>query len=214
MRGKLNGHVFSKNRAGAYMRGKVTPVNPQTVHQSFIRSIFGLISQGWRGLTAIQRANWNGSVSDFAQTDIFGDIKNPSGKALYQKINMNLLVSEQTQVDTVPEQPTTPDYVFLGAEMNTTTPAIDLSILGDTTGAKVIVSATPPMSAGVSFAKNKFRQLKVIDGAASISDDILPAYEERFGALSGDENVQIKVHLVTTGGIATPQTSNKLTFAV
>ena len=30
IRNKLNGSVFSKNRYGAYVRTKVTPVNPQT----------------------------------------------------------------------------------------------------------------------------------------------------------------------------------------
>ena len=30
MRNKLNGSVFSRNRGGAYIRTKVTPINPQT----------------------------------------------------------------------------------------------------------------------------------------------------------------------------------------
>ena len=32
-RGKVNGHVISKNRAGSYIRTKVTPVNPRSTAQ-------------------------------------------------------------------------------------------------------------------------------------------------------------------------------------
>jgi hypothetical protein len=42
-RGKLGGHVFSKNRSGAYVRTKVTPVNGQTTAQTGVRAIFGAI---------------------------------------------------------------------------------------------------------------------------------------------------------------------------
>jgi hypothetical protein len=33
-RGKIGGHVASKNKSGAYLRTKVTPVNRQSVAQS------------------------------------------------------------------------------------------------------------------------------------------------------------------------------------
>src|SRR3546814_3353017 len=39
-RGKLGGHVFSKNRAGSYLRTKVTPVNQQTSYQTSVRALF------------------------------------------------------------------------------------------------------------------------------------------------------------------------------
>lgn len=43
-RGKLGGQVASKNRAGAYVRTKVTPVNPRTTQQQAIRTLFGSIA--------------------------------------------------------------------------------------------------------------------------------------------------------------------------
>ena len=51
MRGKLNGSVFSKNRGGAYIRTKVTPVNPQSLAQGLVRATLTNLSQAWRGLT-------------------------------------------------------------------------------------------------------------------------------------------------------------------
>lgn len=53
-RGKIGGHVASKNGAGAYLRTKVTPTNPQTARQSFVRALFAAITAAWSGLTASQ----------------------------------------------------------------------------------------------------------------------------------------------------------------
>ncbi len=54
IRNKLNGTVFAKNRGGAYMRTKVTPVNRQTSDQSTVRNRLGSFAQGFRGLTQDQ----------------------------------------------------------------------------------------------------------------------------------------------------------------
>lgn len=53
-RGKIGGHVASKNRSGAYARIKVTPVNPQTTFQQVARNLLTSLSQGWRALTQAQ----------------------------------------------------------------------------------------------------------------------------------------------------------------
>ena len=64
-RGKLGGQVFSKNRSGAYVRTKVTPVNPRTAAQPLSRSILGTLSASWSGLTEVQRRSWNAAVDDW-----------------------------------------------------------------------------------------------------------------------------------------------------
>ena len=43
-RNKIGGHVMSKNRAGAYMRTKVSPVNPRSLDQMSVRSRLSAIS--------------------------------------------------------------------------------------------------------------------------------------------------------------------------
>src|SRR4051812_170938 len=72
-RGKIGGHVLSKNRGGAYMRTKVTPINPQTADQSTVRGTLTSLSQSWRALTQNQITAWNNAVQNFQSTDIFGD---------------------------------------------------------------------------------------------------------------------------------------------
>ena len=54
MRNKLNGSVFSRNRGGAYIRTKVTPINPQTAAQVQARSLLTSLSQGFRSLSQAQ----------------------------------------------------------------------------------------------------------------------------------------------------------------
>ena len=95
----MGGQVFSKNRGGSYVRTKVTPTNPQTSAQSTIRGIFSSISSRWSSLTDAQRASFNGFVQAYARTDIFGDLRNPSGKSLFQRLNQNLENSGQAQID-------------------------------------------------------------------------------------------------------------------
>lgn len=92
-RGKLGGQVASKNRAGAYIRTKVTPVNPQTVAQQNIRQLFGSIASAWRSLTQAQINGWNEATEFWQRTDIFGDLKKPSGFALFQRLNTGLLAN-------------------------------------------------------------------------------------------------------------------------
>src|SRR6056297_1703187 len=110
-RGKIGGHVASKNRGGSYLRTKTTPVNPQSTAQTNVRSIFGQISQGWSGLTASQIEGWNNAVSEYSQTDIFGDLKNPSGKALYQRLNQSLLLVGEGLLTEAPATVSAPDEI-------------------------------------------------------------------------------------------------------
>jgi len=101
-RGKLGGQVFSKNRSGSYVRTKVTPINPQKPAQTAVRATFGAIAQAWSGLDQAQRDAWDGAVSNWQKTDIFGDVVNPTGKSLYQRLNTQLVASVQAQIGLPP----------------------------------------------------------------------------------------------------------------
>lgn len=182
-RGKIGGHVASKNRAGAYLRTKVTPVNPQTSYQLAVRNRFTGLSQGWRGLTEAQRVSWNAAVGDFQTTDIFGDLKNPTGINLYQRLNNNLLTIGEAQI-AVPPLPAAVQAVVLSAlaavegvpaVTATYAPAIDAFT-------KVKVFATAPGSAGKSFVKSEYRLIDVIVTADASPFVITTEYVARFGS--------------------------------
>jgi hypothetical protein len=57
--GKLAGQVFSRNKAGAYVRQWVKPINPRTIAQQAARTTFGNASNQYHMLTNSQKALWN-----------------------------------------------------------------------------------------------------------------------------------------------------------
>ena len=183
-RGKIGGHVASKNRAGSYLRTKVTPTNPNTAAQISVRGLFTSFSQGWRGLTQAQRDAWNAAVTDYSRTDIFGDIRNPSGHNLYQRLNNVLATVGVAAMDT-PPLPSAVSSVIIGT-VTATVGSASLSIAFAPTvpaDTAVIVYATAPMSAGKSFVKSEYRITHVLDAAATSPDNALADYVAKFGSL-------------------------------
>lgn len=192
--GKIGGHVASRNRAGAYFRTKVTPVNPQTGYQLTVRQRLTEFSQAWRGLTDAQRAAWNAAVSSFAKTDIFGDLKNPTGFNLYQRLNNNLSAISQAAIDTppIPDEVLTVNFTALAAAAGAGTVALTLSGAVPA-GTSMKVFATAPQSPGVSFVKSEYRLIDVEPAAGASPVAVGPAYVARFGAMTAGQKVFVKV---------------------
>jgi len=197
-RGKIGGHVFSKNRGGSYMRTKVTPTNPQTIHQAAVRNRLTQFSQGWRGLTQAQRDAWNAAVGNFAKTDVFGDIKQPTGLNLFVKLNSNLdligvaaillppLPSEVEAVLTISAASAVTGSVFDVAYTPTPVPV----------GTTFVLEATAQVSPGKNFLKNEFRVLTTIAAASTSPEDIAAAYVARFGSLIEGQKVGVRMYPV------------------
>lgn len=61
--GKLGGNVFARNKAGAYIRQYVIPVDPKTLAQINARANFGAASSSYHSMTSAQKAQWQ----NFAQ---------------------------------------------------------------------------------------------------------------------------------------------------
>ena len=114
IRGKHGGGVFSKNRGGNYTKRKVTPVNPKTTSQVTSRSLFASLSQQWRTLTQAVQNAWIAAVTGYGKTNIFGDLKNPTGLQLFVKVNANLVVSGGAKI-TAPAAPKGVSVVTIGA---------------------------------------------------------------------------------------------------
>lgn len=207
-RGKIGGHVMSKNRAGSYLRTKVTPVNPNTAAQVIARNALGSLSIAWRGLTAAQRLLWNSAVASFASTDIFGDIRNPTGQNLYIRLNANLLNAGQVAIS-VPPLPVavvsvttlTPTQAAGGAT------SIAYAPTPVPAGHSMVIEAAAPVSPGVSFVKSEFRKIGVVAAAAVTPYVATAAYAAKFGGpgLAG-QKVFFRAKLVnnTTGQTGLP----------
>lgn len=201
-RGKVGGQVFSKNRAGAYVRTKVTPSNPRTPSQMFGRSILGSLSGSWSGLTDTQRRAWNSAVEDWMKTDIFGDSRKPTGKNLFTGLNKEIEQSGGTRILLPPEKQIIPELGALDPNIDISTDMVNLGVGVIPTGFKLQVSATPAMSQGTSFVKDKLRVIYYNASGALNPTGIFSAYEARFGTPALGQNIYFGVKLVADTGQA------------
>lgn len=214
-RGKINGSVASKNRAGAYVRTKVTPSNPRSASQSAVRASFSSISSLWRNLTTANRNSWNEAVNNWTKTDVFGDVKTPSGYNLFMRLSTPLLntfgdVIIANYAPTPVSFPIMSGLLVTGQfDVNNVVTNISLTANVENAGGlnpleyAVRIYATPVLSNGKSFTKNDYRYLKFTE-FASLSNGIFASYSAKFGQLNLDDNVWFKVEIIAraTGQIA------------
>lgn len=211
--GKLGGHVFARNTGGNYMRTKTSPINPNTSNQSEVRGIFASISSAWSSLTDDQRATWRGAVDQFKKSNVFGDMRAPTGKALFQRLNQNLLICGAAMLN---EAPAPQEVVFLDNvvfDNDTVGGGIKVSTADLPNADYVEVYATPPMTAGTKFVKNKLRLLKVQAAPTANEIDFQVEYEARFGVIPAGANVYGGVKTVNAVGQASPMQTRKMEFA-
>lgn len=201
MRNKIAGTVFSRNRAGAFARTKVTPVNPQTTYQTGSRSRFTGWSQGWRGLTDAQRSSWNDATTSYPKTDQFGNIYYLTGAQLYQSLNNTLQVVSGTALTEPPVPDSVEAITSASFTMANGTPAASLTFAPTPVPANTayMIYATPGVSPGVNFVKNQFRLITVAAAAASSPLDFLTAYTTKFGSVpAAGQKVFLKIVPVNT----------------
>lgn len=199
-RGKLGGHVFSKNRGGAYLRTKVTPSNPQTEDQVAQRALLATFSQAWKGLTEAQRTAWNGAVGQYATTNVFGDTVNPTGATLHTKLNINVALAGGSAI-LVPPLPVgiaSPAGVSVTATVTGSAVEIDWTSGAVPAGVTRIVEATPQMSPGIYNANNRFRVITTLAPATATGEDVGAEYVAKFGALVAGQKLFIRIKDINT----------------
>lgn len=184
IRGKVAGTVFSRNASGAYMRTKVTPINPQTTAQSLVRQNFTDNSQTWRGLTENQRKLWNQSAINFTRTNIFGDNVPLSGFNLYVRLNNNLKAVNVAVIADAPQPESVQGFTTLSVVADTGGGTFDITFTPPiAANVSVQVFATAPLSAGVTFVKTELRKIDVLVTADTTPQDLAAEYITKFGAL-------------------------------
>lgn len=200
MRNKLNGSVFSKNRAGNYLRNKVTPVNPQTIAQVAARNRLSSWSQAFRGLTAAQIASWNSAVEQFKTTDIFGDMKTPSGINLFTRLNINLDLVGGTNITTPPLPVTLGQIEGLALVSDVSSSTVTLTWTSGAVPANTawLIEATPCISAGKSFVKSEYRLINVLATATTSGSNNFTSWSAKFGSLVAGQKLFVRVTPVST----------------
>lgn len=211
IRNKLNGSVFSKNRYGAYVRTKVTPVNPQSTSQMLARNKLTNWSQNWRALNESQRQGWIAAAPNFPTTDIYGNIKILSGQALYVKLNINLANVGASDISDAPSPIGLPTFDSLSLSAAETGPTLSMTFAPTPVAADFAISvfATPNVPPGRSFVKNLYRFIQIVDAAATSPANLLTAYQAVHGNPVADQKIFVKAFFVskTTGQAGTPMSA-------
>lgn len=197
-RGKIGGHVFAKNRSGNYKRVKVTPVNPQTSFQQDVRNRLSTYSSNWAGLTEAQRDAFDGAVDRFAKTDIFGDLRNPTGKNLYTRLNINLDEIGGTAITAPPATLPVVEGKITAVNAAAGLGTLTIDFENENANMTYIVSATPQISPGKNYVKNLYRDIAVVTSAAIDGYNLAAEYTARFGALVEGQKMFVKVTAVRT----------------
>lgn len=192
--GKIGGHVASRNRFGSYFRTKVTPVNPQTESQSIVRNRFSAISGAWRSLESSARTSWNSVVSDFSKSDVFGDLRNPSGFNLYQRLNNNLITVSLPPIDIPPAVAVVDETAIISLTATAAIQLFSLLLSGDVPStSRMKVFATPNLSPGVSFVDSEYRLISVQPEDSVTPQDLTSLYTNKFGPLVAGQKVFVRV---------------------
>lgn len=201
-RGKLGGQVFSKNKSGSYVRTKVTPTNPRTAKQMASRSILGTLSAGWNALTLAQVTAWNKAVDQWAKTDIFGDLKNPTGKNLFVSLNKNLLGIGEDVINLPPNKQEMLDLSALAVTYDAVANEFTVTGLQASGTGYYQVMASPVVPTGVNYVKNKLRvvgRALSTETTASVLDD---NYTATFGSAPIANRVFVQIRFIGLNGQA------------
>ena len=156
-RNKLGGDVFARNRAGLYVRAKVTPVNRQTTRQQANRANFASYATAFRSLSAAQIMGWNTLASGSTLVDTLGNSYRPTGLQMYISCNRNLWLVGQAGISTAPTvKPSFPVILSGTSYVEVLAGAFITMDIGVTSAAfaayaNIQVSVASNLSAGVNF---------------------------------------------------------------
>lgn len=209
MRGKSGGMVYQKGKSGLIKRTKVTPVNPQSTAQQTQRGTFSSNSSAWNGLTEAQRQSWLNGASEFPYSDIFGNRRTLSGNSLFVKLNTVLVNNGHGIVNSLPPKVNVPlvTAVSLAGDESASTLSLVFTDTPIPAGFDLVIEATPQLSAGVNFFKNKFKVLKRVAAGGTSPQALGTDYEAMFGDLQEGKKIAVRCYLASSDsgqvGIAT-----------
>jgi hypothetical protein len=216
-RNKISGNVFSKNKAGSFVRRKVSPSQPHTPRQSAVRSALSGLSKAWGGtLTDTQRAGWEGLAAANPVKDVFGSNIILTGLQMYIRLNQALLEAGQARIDDAPPALSVAAFTSLsgaaaaGAATFTAT-YVPTPVPAATT---LEIWATQQFSPGRASFGGKYRLLQSFAPAAASPANIKAAYVAKFGTLVAGKKIGIgAVHVDNTTGARTQMFTATVTVA-
>jgi len=136
-RGSAGGITASRNRAGAYLRARVSPTNVSTTPRSRARNSLAAMPAAWAALTTAQQGAWNDLASANTVPNKLGDPIKLTGFTMYSRTNVLRLLGGLAQLAAAPTTiPTT-----------TLTPPTSITLTASTGTLAANVTNTDPWAA-------------------------------------------------------------------
>lgn len=204
--GKSGGSVFAHNKNGNYVRRLGIATQPQTAKQTLARSIFGVISRMWGGLTEAQREAWKNFGAEHPKTDQFGDSRPLTGRQAFISVNSNL---QTIGVAPLSEPKFTrvifPSFTGFGGEIafNGSGAIEEAVVAADIVGATANINyvlSVAVVSSGADYgtAKNKYTQVSV--GTSTMLNGLDIGTELTALGVTQYHNVYLKVEFIALNG--------------
>lgn len=202
VRGSVAGTVFSRNLGGAYMRGRVTPVNRNTPAQTLVRQNFAANAKLWSGaMDAAQRSAWTFFAQANPLVNVLGAQIIVSGLAMAQKLNQRLVqIGEAAILDAPADMSVQVDAAPTGVTV-VGGGAITM-VTGAQTGgfpSKYYIFATKPLAAGKTPTTSDFRFVAAVAAfGAATSRVITTPYLTTFGPVLAGQSVGFAISQIST----------------
>lgn len=210
IRGSVAGTVYSRNKGGAYARGRVAPINRNTPKQSLVRNNFALNAKLWSGtLTGSERAAWVAFAAANPKVNVLGASIIISGIAMMQSLAQVQSQIGSAFVATPPADLSVPTCAAVtGATAVAATPLIELNTATQSTvaGVKYYIFATKPLAPGKTPGTSDYRFIAAIAPASSGAVTVFTTpYVAIFGAWAAGASIGVLAATVNTvTGAVTP----------
>lgn len=174
MRGSMGGNTYSRNRYGAYLRNRTTPVNPSSSGQQAVRAALSQLTARWSGVvTAAQRAAWNLYGANVVMTNKLGESINLTGFNHYIRSNLIRVVRAGTVIDAGPTTFEIPDsdgsFAITASEATQVISCAydDTALWCDEDDAHMWIFQGTPQNAQRNFFGGPWRYMDQVDGDSS-----------------------------------------------
>lgn len=188
--GKLAGSVFQYSYGGYQVHTKGKPRNPQTQYQQLRRGDFGFLSASWRSLSSVDR-----------QTFIDNAPAGMSAINFFIQCNVNLILAEQPTISSyavtsapasmpvAPFEATETSYVVVATGATTVVP------VGTTL---VVFSTYTKVPTKIFTNPSEYSPIIAFPAGTVLSpgQDIIAAYNARFGQITTDKQLCVKAALI------------------
>jgi hypothetical protein len=203
--GKCGTFVIVRTRYGQIRRRRGVIRKGPSSAQERIRSIFAFVVALWRNLNEEQRAAWGAAGKGTSSQPKLSQSGKLPGYVLFMKLNTTLAYQGLPPALVPTERPTFSKNEVGELVITNTAGAMDFKLsVPNTPTALILVLATHPRSAGVSFA-NHFTILGRLPAPEAGYSNIRKLYVDRYGEPPPGTRIFIRTRQVLDGWMDDPK---------